>query len=109
MGETNASRLRRETRLQRWLPKTTLPHHRNCLGYTIKACLRRLKTLIFCAIDKNICLLIALKISINTWVQDVCLNFTCSMPLAPFGRASLTEELSRTATRYGNANAADIP
>ncbi len=54
-------------------PKTTLPHHRNCLGYTIKACLRRLKTLIFCAIDKNICLLIALKISINTWVQDVCI------------------------------------
>jgi len=24
MGETNASRLRRETRLQRWLPKTAL-------------------------------------------------------------------------------------
>ncbi|WP_235006821.1 DUF3352 domain-containing protein, partial [Calothrix rhizosoleniae] len=30
MGETNASRLRRETRLQRWLPKTTLHSpHRN--------------------------------------------------------------------------------
>ncbi|WP_268807213.1 hypothetical protein [Calothrix rhizosoleniae] len=26
MGETNTSRLRRETRLQCWLPKTALPH-----------------------------------------------------------------------------------
>ena len=37
MGETNASRLRRETRLQRWLPKTALhryfkPLH-SCMGF----------------------------------------------------------------------------